>query len=283
MKRSVMREHRPGFRCAPSGLHSLREEPTMPKTPDYFTGKTIIITGAGSGIGRATALIFAREGANVVCADLNEAGARETAGQVSAKGRKALAVRTDVTSRTQVDDMVRQAIDRFGTVQFQFNSAGAALRRSKFLDIDEALLDNTFALNVKGTFYCMQAILPHMERNRQGVIVNMASMAHRRGGPGSSIHYAAAKGAVVTMTLGVAREFAHAGIRCLSISPGPVRTPFQAAAQTSPELLQRFLDDVPMKRFGEPEEIGELVLFMCSDACGFMTADTVYVNGGGWR
>jgi 3-oxoacyl-[acyl-carrier protein] reductase len=256
----------------------------MPKTPDYFAGKTIIITGAASGIGRSTALIFAREGANVVCADLNDKGAKETADQVAARGGKALALKTDVTSRKQVDTMTRQAIDTFGTVQFLFNSAGAALRRSKFLDIDDALFDDTFALNVKGTFYAMQAILPHMEKNRQGVIVNMASMAHRRGGPNSSIHYAAAKGAVVSMTLGVAREFADRGIRCLSISPGPIKTPFQAAAQTSPELVQRFLEDVPMKRFGEPEEIGELVLFMCSDACPFMTADTVYVNGGGgWR
>ena len=259
----------------------------MPKTPDYFVGKTIIITGAASGIGKATAAIFAREGANVVCADLNDAGARETADAVTGQGGgtgKALPLKCDVTSRTQVDDMVRRAIDAFGTVHFQFNSAGAALRRSKFLDIDDALLDKTFDLNVKGTFYCMQAILPHMLGNKQGVIVNMASMAHRRGGPNSSIHYAAAKGAVVTMTMGVAREFAHLGIRCLSISPGPVRTPFQDAAQTSPELVQRFLEDVPMKRFAEPEEIGELVLFMCSDACNFMTADTVYVNGGGgWR
>jgi 3-oxoacyl-[acyl-carrier protein] reductase len=256
----------------------------MPKTPDYFVGKTIIITGAASGIGRAAAMIFAREGANVVCADLNAKGAKDTADQIVAKGRKALAITTDVTSRRQVNDMVHRAIETFGTVQFQFNSAGAALRRSKFLDIDDALLENTFALNVNGTLYCMQAILPHMLENGHGVIVNMASMAHRRGGPGSSVHYAAAKGAVVSMTLGVAREFASAGIRCLSISPGPIRTPFQSAAQTSPELMQRFLDDVPMKRFGEPEEIGELVLFMCSDACPFMTADTVYVNGGGgWR
>lgn len=256
----------------------------MPKTPDYFAGKTIIITGAASGIGRAAALIFARERANVVCADVNHEGACETAEQVVVRGGKALAVRTDVTSRAQVDDMVRRALDAFGSVQFQFNSAGAALRRSTFLDIDERLFDDTFALNVKGTFHCMQAILPYMQSNGHGVIVNMASMAHRRGGPGSSVHYAAAKGAVVSMTLGVAREFAHQGIRCLSISPGPIRTPFQAAAQTSPELMQRFLDDVPMKRFGEPEEIGELVLFMCSDACPFMTADTVYVNGGGgWR
>jgi NAD(P)-dependent dehydrogenase (short-subunit alcohol dehydrogenase family) len=256
----------------------------MPKSPDYFVGKTIIITGAASGIGKATALIFAREGANVVCADIDDDGARRTAGQISGQGGRALALRIDVTSRGQVNDMARQSIETFGNVQFQFNSAGAALRRSKFLDIDEALFDKTISLNVKGTLHCMQAILPHMQSNGHGVIVNMASMAHRRGGPGSSVHYAAAKGAVVSMTLGVAREFAPAGIRCLSISPGPIRTPFAAAAQTSPELLQRFLEDVPMKRFGEPEEIGELVLFMCSDACGFMTADTVYVNGGGgWR
>ena len=257
----------------------------MPKTPDYFAGKTIVITGAASGIGRATALIFAREGANVVCADINEArrarhrrgGQRQ--GQPGAGGARPTSPRA-----TQVDDMVERALAAFGSVQFLFNSAGAAFRRAKFLDIDDALMEKTFALNVNGTFYAMQAVLPHMLKNKFGVIVNMASMAHRRGGPGSSIHYAAAKGAVVSMTMGVAREFATQGIRALSISPGPIKTPFQDAAGSSPELVQRFLDDVPMKRFGEPEEIGELVLFMCSDACPFMTADTVYVNGGGgWR
>jgi NAD(P)-dependent dehydrogenase (short-subunit alcohol dehydrogenase family) len=256
----------------------------MPKTPDYFAGKTIIITGAASGIGRATALIFAREHANVVCADLNEAGARETAALVNGKGSQALAIKIDVTRRDQVNNMVDRTIAAFGSVQFLFNSAGAAIRRSKFIDIDDDLMKKTFDLNVNGTLYPMQAVLPHMLKNKLGVIVNMASMAHRRGGPGSSVHYAAAKGAVVSMTMGVAREFATQGIRALSISPGPIQTPFQDAAQSSPELVARFLDDVPMKRFGEPEEIGELVLFMCSDACTFMTADTVYVNGGGgWR
>jgi 3-oxoacyl-[acyl-carrier protein] reductase len=256
----------------------------MPKTPDYFNGKTIIITGAASGIGRATALIFAREGANVVCADVNQAGARDTAAAVNDKGIQTLALQVDVTSRSAVNDMVARTIDAFGSVQFLFNSAGAAIRRAKFLEIDDALVEKTFTLNVNGTLYGMQAVLPHMLKNKLGVIVNMASMAHRRGGPGSSIHYAAAKGAVVSMTMGVAREFASQGIRALSISPGPIKTPFQDAAQSSPDLVRRFLDDVPMKRFGEPEEIGELVLFMCSDACPFMTADTVYVNGGGgWR
>jgi NAD(P)-dependent dehydrogenase (short-subunit alcohol dehydrogenase family) len=256
----------------------------MPKTPDYFAGKTVIITGAGSGIGRATALIFAREGANVVCADINDAGAKETAAAVNAKGSQALALKVDVTKRADVNDMTSRAIAAFGSVQFLFNSAGAAVRRAKFLEIDDALMEKTFALNVNGTFHAMQAVLPHFLANKQGVIVNMASMAHRRGAPGSSIHYAAAKGAVLSMTLGVAREFAASGIRALSVSPGPIATPFQDAAQSSPELIQRFLADIPMGRFGKPEEIGELVLFLCSDACEFMTADTVYVNGGGgWR
>ena len=183
-----------------------------------------------------------------------------------------------------MDDTIKRAIGAFGRVHFLFNSAGAAIRRSKFLEIDDDLIEKTFDLNVKGTLYGMQAVLPYMLENKFGVIVNVGSMAHRRGGPGSSIHYAAAKGAVVTMTMGVAREFASQGIRALSISPGPVRTPFQDAAATSPELARKFLEDVPMGRFGEADEIAELVLFMCSDACEFMTADTVYVNGGGgWR
>lgn len=256
----------------------------MPKTPDYFKGKTVVVTGAASGIGRATALIFAREGANVVCADIDEGGVAKTAEQVQARGAEALALTIDVTRRAAVNDMVDLALGKFGRVHFLFNSAGSAIRRSKFLDIDDELIERTFALNFKGTFYAMQAVIPHMLENKGGVIVNVASMAVKRGGPGASVHYAAAKGAVNTMTMGVAREFARDNIRVLSVSPGPVNTAFAAASASPPELLKRFLDDIPMGRFGEPDEIGELVLFMCSDACPFMTADTVYVNGGGgWR
>jgi len=262
----------------------------MPRTPDYFHGKTVVITGAASGIGRAAALVFAREGANVVCADVNERGVEETSEMIDRQtaatnaGGKALALTIDVTKRAAVDDMIELALNEFGRVHFLFNSAGSAIRRSTFLDIDDELLDRALDLNLKGPFYAMQAVLPHMLENRFGVIVNVASMAVKRGGPGSSVHYAAAKGALNTMTMGVAREFATQGIRCLSVSPGPIDTAFAAAASTSPELKAQMLADVPMKRFGKAEEIAELVLFMCSDACEFMTADTVYANGGGgWR
>jgi len=262
----------------------------MPKTPDYFHGKTVVITGAASGVGRAAALVFAREGANVVSADIDEAGVEKTAEMIDAQnatanaGGQALALTIDVTKRAAVADMIELALNEFGRVHFLFNSAGSAIRRSKFLDIDDELFDRTFDLNVKGTFYAMQAALPHMLANKFGVIVNVASMAVKRGGPGSTVHYAAAKGAVNTMTMGVAREFATQGIRCLSISPGPIDTAFAAAAATSPELKAQMLNDIPMKRLGKAEEIAELVLFMCSDACEYMTADTVYANGGGgWR
>ena len=252
--------------------------------PRKLQDSVVVITGAASGIGRATALIFAREGANVVCADINDGGVKETAEKINAIGSQALALAVDVTKRAAVNDMVELAINGFGRIDFLFNSAGAALKRARFLEIDDDLLERTFDLNFKGTWYAMQAALPHMLKNKAGVIVNVASMAAKRGGPNTSIHYAAAKGAVNSLTLGVAREFAKDGIRCLSISPGPIKTPFQASANTTPDIMNRFLDDIPMGRFGEPEEIGELVLFMCSDACQFMTADTVFVNGGGgWR
>lgn len=251
----------------------------MPKTPDFFQNRTILITGGASGIGRATAAIFAREGANVIVADIDAEGAKTVAGELRSSNVGAEAVAVDVTDRIAVDDMISKGIEKFGQIDYLFNSAGSAGRRASFLDVDAELWRQTYALNVDGVFNTMQSILPHMLDNGYGVIVNIASMAHRRGGPGHSTHYASAKGAVVTLTMGVAREFVDRGIRALSISPGPVDTAFQAIS--SPELKQRMTDDIPMKRMGTPEEIGEMVLFMCSDRCEFMTADTVYINGGG--
>ena len=250
----------------------------MPKTNDYFHGKTILITGAGSGIGRATALVFAREGANVVATDIDADAAERTANQVIQIGPKASFEECDVTQRAEVDNAIASAIGTFGQIHFELNAAGAALARKPFLEITGDLWERTYALNVRGTFNGAQAILPHMLEKGEGVIVNIASVAARIGGAGNSVHYAAAKGAVDTMTLGIGREFADRGIRCLSISPGLVDTPFH---DTTPQaVLDNYAAQIPMGRFAQPEEIAETVLFVCSDAAPYLTADTIKVSGG---
>ncbi|MCG8547474.1 MAG: SDR family NAD(P)-dependent oxidoreductase, partial [Alphaproteobacteria bacterium] len=149
----------------------------MPKTPDYFKGKTVVITGAASGIGRAAAQIFGREGANVLCADIDEQGAHQVAREAEEAGGAGKAVYADVTQRDNVRDMIAAAIDTFGSVDFLFNSAGSAIRRAKFLEIDDDLWDKTYDLNVKGTLYGMQEVIPHMLEKGEGVIVNVASVA----------------------------------------------------------------------------------------------------------
>ena len=254
----------------------------MPKTPDYFSGKTILITGAGSGIGRATALIFAREGANVVAADINEQDVEQTLEMVNAIGGQALALTIDVTKRAAVKDMVQLAIGDFGSVQFLFNSAGAAIRRAKFLDIDDDLLDRTLDLNLKGTFYAMQAVLPHMLDNKFGVIVNVGSMAApaRRTRLLGALRRRQRRGGDHDHGRGARIRQRKASARCRS-RRGRSTPPLPRRRRPRRNCSAQMLADVPMKRLGKPEEIGELVLFMCSDACEFMTADTVYVNGGG--
>ena len=250
----------------------------MPKTPDYFNDKTILITGAGSGIGRAAALVFAREGTSVVSADIDEAAAERVANQVRQMGAQASFVQCDVTQRSEVDAMVASAIADFGRVDFELNCAGAALERKPFLEISESLWDKSYALNVKGTFNAAQAIIPHMLEHGGGVIVNIASVAIKMGGAGNSVHYASSKGAVHVMSTGIGREFADRGIRCLSISPGLVDTPFHTNTPT--DLLDNFKTQVPMGRMAQPEEIAETALFACSDAAPYMTADTIFVSGG---
>lgn len=251
----------------------------MPKTPDFFQDKALFLTGAASGIGQATAYIFAREGANVICADVDGEGAERVAKEVDQRGGKGFAISCDVTERAQVEDAVGKGIDYFGGIDFQFNNAGSAIRRSKFLEIDDDLFEKTYDLNVKGVFYGMQAVIPHMLERGGGVIVNTASMAHIRGGGGHSIHYASAKGAVVTMTMGVAREFVKQNIRCVSISPAAADTHFQDIS--TDELKQSMTNDIPIGRMAEPEEIAEVVQFLCSDACPYITADTIKISGGG--
>ena len=250
----------------------------MPGTPDYFNGKTILITGAGSGIGRTTAQVFAREGCNVVAADINMTAAEETVRQVVDLGVKARAIQCDVADRAQVDAAVQDAIAEFGQINFVLNSAGSAFARLPFLEIGVELWEKTFALNVRGTFNGCQAVLPHMLEKGSGVIVNIASVATWVGGAGNSVHYAASKGAVHTMTLGIGREFAKDNIRCLSISPGMIESAFHDT--TPKDVQEHYASQIPMQRMGQTSEIAEAVLFACSDAASYMTADTIKISGG---
>jgi len=246
---------------------------------DSIENKIAVITGSASGIGKATAKIFARENAIVICADIDAKSAKKISDEINESGGNSHAFGVDVTSRDAINKMVSEVVAKFGSIDFLFNSAGSILERLPFLEISDDIWDKTFDLNVKGTFYTMQCIIPQMLKKQSGVIVNMASMAHLNGSPKIAINYGASKGAVVTMTKGVAREFADQGIRCVSISPGPIDTPFQ---ETASEKIRTELESwVPMGRYGKPEEIGELVLFICSRKCDFMTADTILVNGGG--
>ena len=250
----------------------------MPRTVDYYKGKTIVITGAGSGIGRATAKVFGREGANVVATDIDVEGAERTANEVIQIGAKATFARCDVTVRAEVDAALKHAVEDFGRLHFALNSAGGAMGRRPFLDIDQELWERTYALHVRGTFNGCQAIIPHMLEEGGGVIVNIASVAAWIGGAGNSVHYASSKGAVNTMSMGIGREFASRNIRCLSISPGLVDSPFHD--DTPKEVLDNYAAQIPMDRMALPEEIAETVLFACSDAASYLTADTIKVSGG---
>src|SRR5258708_34824055 len=155
----------------------------MPKTPDYFAGKTIITTRAARGIGRAAALIFAREKANSVCVDIDEDGVEKTAEQINDVCSQALALTIDVTKRAAVNVMVQLAVDGFGSVEFLFNSAGAAIRRAKFLEIDDDLLNKTFDLNIKGTLYSLQAVPPPILPNKFCGVVQKGDQAPPPRGP----------------------------------------------------------------------------------------------------
>jgi NAD(P)-dependent dehydrogenase (short-subunit alcohol dehydrogenase family) len=248
---------------------------------DRLQDRVAVITGAASGIGLASARRLAAEGAKVVVADLNE----EAGGPV-AEELGGLFVQVDVTSPEDNERLYATTVETYGRVDVAFHNAGISPP-----DDDSILVTGLDAwrrvqeVNLTSVYLGCKAVLPHMQRQGKGSIINTASFVATLGAATSQISYTASKGGVLAMTRELGVQFAREGIRVNAISPGPVATPLlMELFATDPERAQRRLVHVPMGRFGEPEEIGELVLFMCSDACQFMTADTVYVNGGGgWR
>ena len=240
-----------------------------------FNGQVAIVTGAGSGIGQAIARRFAQEGADIAIADLNPAGARQTADIVEALDRQALVVETDVTRSPQVQAMIARTIDVFGHIDVLVNNAGINIRKfpNEFTDEEwHRVID----VNLHGVWYFCRYILDHFLQRGRGNIVNIASIgafqaAHDRA------PYMASKGAVVSLTHALANDLADKNIRVNAIAPGNTATKM-TAAQSDLDAMTKFL--VPMKRWAKPEEIAAAAAFLASDDASFVNGHTLVVDGG---
>lgn len=239
-----------------------------------------LVTGGGSGIGRATAFAFADTGSNVMVADINADNGIETVATIRDRGGEAEFVRTDVTIASQVSDMVSATIERFGRLDSAFNNAGISGGHMTLLDCDEPTFDRVMAVNVKGVLFCMQAQLRVMLAQGSGAIVNMASVAGLIGTP-TLPAYGASKHAVVGLTKTAALAHATQGIRVNAVCPSYIDTPMvDAFVKRVPELAQVVQQASPIGRIGQPEEVAAAVVWLCSDAASFVNGVAFAIDGG---
>ncbi|MGH9403767.1 MAG: SDR family NAD(P)-dependent oxidoreductase [Terriglobia bacterium] len=245
-----------------------------------FEGQVALITGASSGIGHATAEAFARAGASVAVNYLkNEKGAEDAAQSVRKLGRESITIKADVTRSADVKAMMETTLKKLGRIDILVNNAGDLLARRNLPEITEEYWDEVMALNAKSVFLCSQAIWKHMAERKSGVIVNVSSIAGRNGGgPGASV-YAAAKGAMITYTKGLAKELAPHGIRVNGINPGVIATPYHER-YSPPDLFQKYVSGIPLGKAGTSEEVADVIVFLASPAARYMIGETVEVNGG---
>ncbi|PUA83123.1 short chain dehydrogenase [Nocardioides currus] len=246
-----------------------------------MSDKSILVTGGGSGIGRAASLVFAREGGRVLVADLYLERASETAELIREAGGVALAVRTDVSREDDVRAMVDLAVAELGQLDCAFNNAGIGTAatestNTRIVDMRQEAWDRTLAVNLTSVWHCMRAEIPHMVE-RGGAIVNTASIA-ARGALAGSAAYVASKHGVAGLTKSAAIEYAEDGVRVNAVAPGHIETPLleQALARRGGELSPRN----PVRRFGRAEEIAETVVWLCSDRSSFTTGELVTIDGG---
>src|SRR5215468_4783501 len=252
-----------------------------------LAGQVAIVTGAGRGVGRATALELARLGADVVVAELDQDGAKRTAGEVAALGRRALAVPTDVTSRADLRGMVDRARAELGRIDILVNNAGI-YRAAATLDVTEEHWDAVLDINAKGVFFASQAVLPAMIAQKSGSIVNLASMAGKIGSR-TNLPYNASKAAVISMTKSLALAHAAEGVRVNCVCPGFVETDMWAAVAreqgallglTAEEFTRQRAGTVPLGRMERPEDVANVIGFLVSSKSGYMTGQALSVDGG---
>lgn len=243
--------------------------------------KTALITGAGGGIGRATALLFAQEGAAIVAVDLNEQAANDTAEQIRSDGGQAIAVKADVSKSTDCDYMVAKAEQHFGALNIMFNNAGIMHSQDDNAETtDEAVWDMTMEINVKGVFLGCKYGIPAIRRAGGGSIINTASFVALLGAATPQIAYTASKGAVLSMTRELAIVHAREHIRFNALCPGPLHTELLMKFLDTEEKKQRRLVHIPMGRFGQAREMAQAALYLASDESSFVTGSTFTVDGG---
>lgn len=245
-----------------------------------FTGKVVLVTGASSGIGRASAELFGNCGANVAITYLhNEKGASETVAQIESNGGRATAVQADFTKIANVKAAIEKVENELGSINVLVNNAGSLVERLRTTELTEERWDEVFTLNVKSAFFAVQAVVPKMVEKKSGAIVNVTSIAGRNGGALGSIHYSSAKAAMLVMTKGLAKEFASQGIQVNAVSPGVIDTPFHEVFST-PEAMKNFANIIPMGRVGTSAEVAKVIAFLASDAASYLSGETIEVNGG---
>ena len=247
-----------------------------------FQDKVALITGAGSGIGRETALAFAKEGAKLVVADINEKGGQESVELLREMGAEAIFLNVNVADFDAVKSMVQNTVDHFGKLDIAINNAGIGGKPGRTVESSLENWDKVMAVNASGVFYCLKAEIEQMLKQGSGAIVNISSIAGLRGLP-NSIAYTASKHAVIGMTKTAAMEYARKNIRINAVCPVfTVTNLFQPGFydEISPGLSEKLRKTIPIKRFGKPEEIAQAILWLCSDRASFVTGHAMPVDGG---